>query len=43
MHTNDVIRDLNTIFLNEIYGYVDADSDNTTSTSGTTDSDNDSM
>ena len=43
MHTNDVIRDLDPILLNEIYGYVDIDSDNTASTSGTTESDTDSM
>ena len=43
MHTNDVIRDLDPILLNDIYGYIDRDSDHTASNSGSTDSDNDSM
>ena len=43
MHTNDVIRDLDPILLNDLYGYIDTDSDHTASTSGNTDSDNDSM
>ena len=43
MHTNDDIRDLDPILLNELYGYVDTDSDFTANSSDTADSDNENM